>query len=125
MTERLTLEQLRALQAQPRPRGGNKFHARKCTVDGHEFDSRREARRYQALRLLEQAGEIRDLELQPPFVIHSVAGGAVCTYIADFRYLDVRTGHMVVEDVKGVRTPVYRLKRKFVQAEYGISVREV
>lgn len=124
MADRLSLEQLRAEWAATRtPK--HKYGAKPCDVDGHHFDSRREARRYRQLRLLEQAGQIRDLELQPRYVIHALGGGEACTYIADFRYVDVATGHVAVEDAKGVRTAVYRLKRKFVLLEYGITVREV
>jgi hypothetical protein len=103
-------------------------------VDGHAFASFREADRYRELRLLERAGTIRDLELQPAYVLHAPRLGAdgelvglvpIAKYIADFRYVDVASGLDVVEDSKGVQTPVYRLKRKLIAIEYGIHVREV
>ena len=95
---------------------------RRTVVDGIAFDSAAEARRYQELRLLERAGEISGLELQPRYPLE-VNEQLVTTYFADFRYLD--HGIEVVEDVKGWRTPVYRLKKKFMKAVYGIEVREV
>ena len=101
-----------------------KYGAIRTTVNGITFASRAEARRYQALLLLERAGEIRDLELQPayPFVIKGILVG---TYRADFRYRVPGQPVPVVEDVKGVRTPVYRLKAKLMQAIYGITIQEV
>ena len=100
----------------------NKYHARKTEVDGIVFDSKREAARYSELKLLQAAGEIRDLELQPEYEL-AVAGRVVGKYIADFRYMD--GGRVVVEDAKGVRTDVYRLKKKMVEAIYGIKILEV
>lgn len=104
-----------------------KYGAIPTEVDGIRFASRAEARRYGVLRLLEAAGEIADLELQPSFEL-VVNGVKVATYRADFRYRDVATGETVVEDVKGGRatvTPVYRLKRRLVLALYGIEIKEV
>jgi hypothetical protein len=46
------------------------------------------------------------------------------TYIADFTYFE-KDGQQVIEDVKGVRTPVYRLKKKIIEAEYGIAITEI
>jgi hypothetical protein len=92
--------------------------------DGHVFDSKREARRYGVLLLLQKAGEIRDLEVHPQYPL-SVNGCPVCVYIADFRYVEVRTGAVVVEDAKGVRTAAYVIKTKLLYAVLGIAVREV
>jgi hypothetical protein len=109
-----------------------KYGAVPTTVDGVRFHSKAEARRYAELKLLERAGEIRELELQPKFPI--VAGGrwclkgrekTVCTYIADFRYRRGPKGILVIEDVKGMRTPVYKLKKKLVEAQYGIEIVEI
>lgn len=122
MTERLTAE---AWRAQQRPRRRHKFGAKACVVDGVKFPSRREARRYQQLRLLERAGEIGHLELQPAYPLHAHGGHQVAKYVADFRYVVVSTGEVVVEDAKGVKTPIYRLKARWLKAEYGIEVREV
>ena len=100
-----------------------KYGARRTEVDGHSFASQREANRYGELRLLEQAGEISGLELQPKFPL-IVNGQKVATYIGDFRYMDA-TGAVVVEDAKGVRTPLYRHKKRLLSALYGIEIREV
>jgi Protein of unknown function (DUF1064) len=101
----------------------NKFHARKVVLDTVTFDSVRESRRYQELRFLERAGEISQLELQPRFniVVNNVAVGF---YKADFRYLD-RDGQSHTEDAKGVRTAVYKLKKRIIEAMYGITIEEV
>jgi hypothetical protein len=100
----------------------SKYHARATTVDGIRFASAAEARRYSELILLQSAGEITDLELQPHYKC-VVNGQNVATYIADFRYIE--HGKVIVEDVKGVRTPVYRLKKKLVEALYGIEIVEI
>lgn len=73
--------------------------------------------------MLERAGEIHGLILQPEFPI-IVNGKKICKYIADFRYVN-RDIETVVEDAKGVKTDVYRLKKKLVEALYGITVQEV
>lgn len=104
----------------------NKFRAIKTTVDGVTFHSKKEAYRYQSLKLLERGGKILSIELQPEFLV-IVNGVKICKYIADFRYLDLATGKYVVEDVKslGTKTPVYRLKKKLVETLYSISIVEV
>ncbi len=102
----------------------SKYNAVRTEVDGFIFDSKAEARRYSELKLAEQAGEITALELQPKFSI-DINGKHICTYIADFKYTDNRTGRTVIEDVKGVKTPVYRLKKKLVEALHGITIQEI
>jgi hypothetical protein len=104
----------------------SKYNARKTEIDGFVFDSQAEGRRYSELRLLEKAGEVVDLELQPKYKI-VIRGKDICTYIADFRYSLKRPGGYVevVEDVKGFRTAVYRLKKKLVEATYVIEITEV
>ena len=99
----------------------NKYHAQKTEVDGIWFASKKEANRYIELRLLERAGEISDLKLQPRFPI-VMNGIKVCTYIADFQYID--KGKVVTEDVKGVKTPTYKIKKKLVKAVYNIDILE-
>jgi hypothetical protein len=102
-------------------------------VDGIVFASKAEARRYAELRLLEKAKEIYDLELQPKFPIYVTRPGhttsrsdkPVTTYIADFRYRRGPRGILTIEDVKGMKTPVYRLKKKLVEAQYGIQIQEI
>lgn len=109
--------------------GAHKYHAKPTVTDGIRFASKAEAARYLELVLLQRAGAIRDLELQPAFPI-TVYGrdGSPHTpivYVADFRYRSGQEGILVVEDVKGVRTPVYRLKKKLVEAQYGITITEI
>ena len=86
------------------------------------FDSRREARRHEQLLLLEKARDIADLKRQVPFRLE-VNGELVCTYKADFTY--IKKGVLVVEDAKGCKTPVYRLKKKLMRAVHGIEISEV
>jgi hypothetical protein len=71
-------------------------------VDGITFDSKKEAARYQELKLMERAKEIYKLELQPKFPI-CIEGKKVFEYRADFRYWDGPAGNCIVEDVKGVK----------------------
>lgn len=109
---------------------GHKYRNEKWEVDGKTFDSRREARRYQELRLMLRAGVITDLQLQVPFELipSQRVGGKVVErpvkYIADFVYTTA-DGVQVVEDTKGVRTKEYIIKRKLMLYKYGIRVWEV
>ena len=103
----------------------NKYNAKKVKLDGFTFDSKAEARRYGELKLLQKAGKISKLDVHPKISIH-VNDKFVCNYIADFNYYDQeRRGKNVYEDVKGVKTPVYNLKKKLVKAIYGIEIREI
>lgn len=103
----------------------NKFGAKKTEIDGFIFASKSEAARYAHLKLLVRIGEISDLELQPAFDF-ILDGTKICRYIADFRYREVATGEIIVEDVKSTptKTPEYRIKKKLMYAFYGIDVRE-
>lgn len=114
----------------------SKYNSRKTEVSGITFDSKKEAGRYQELLLLAQAGEIKDLKLQPEFTLQEAfttpQGERVraVKYRADFSYsrrvkegVDTRW-ERVVEDVKGVRTKEYQLKRKLMLAK-GVKVVEV
>lgn len=126
MTAAITSAQYREI-AKPERHGRIKVaSAIRRTVDGRVFASLKEAQRYQALRFREIAGEIRDLECQPKYVIE-INGVRICEVIPDFRYV-TRTGRVIVEDVKSRHTqkdPVYRLKKKLVEATHYISVVEV
>lgn len=110
-------------------RDTSKYRAKPTVVDGIRFHSQKEARRYQALRMLLRAGEIQDLRLQPEFPLcpwmsdHSDIR-VIGKYRGDFAY-ETRAGEVVVEDVKGFKTPLYRWKKKHVEAQYGITIREV
>ena len=110
-------------------RGGNKYHAKKTTVDGITFDSNKEAMRWLELKALEKAGAISGLnrqqrvELIPAFEASGKHYRAT-TYIADFVYFDKAVGQTVYEDCKGYRTDVYRLKAKLFAYKFGMSIRE-
>lgn len=102
----------------------SKYHNRKTVVDGIVFDSAKEAARWCELRLLERAGEIQGLQRQVRYeLIPKQSGERAVNYIADFVYTEA--GQTVVEDVKGVKTPEYRLKRKLMLWRHGIVIREV
>ena len=95
----------------------SKYHAKKTVVEGIEFDSAREAKRYTRLRALEEEGKIQHLRLQVPFeLLPSFECDGVkyrgMKYVADFVY--VRDGKVVVEDCKGFRTPEYKMKKKLM-----------
>lgn len=110
-----------------RPR--SKYGAVKTTVDGIVFDSAKEARRYSELKLLEKAGEIHGLRLQPRYEL-LVKDVMLGEYRADFvycRFIDRKreNGETIVEDVKGFKTPLYRWKKRHVEAQYGIEIREI
>ena len=102
-----------------------KYNNTKIRVDGRLFDSKAEAARWQELSLLERAGEIAELERQVEYeLIPKQKGERAVKYIADFRYKD-HEGKTVVEDTKGVKTPVWIIKRKLMLRVHGIRVREV
>jgi uncharacterized protein DUF1064 len=112
----------------------SKYGAVATTVDNIRFHSAREARRYKELKLLERAGEITDLVLQPRFDLWAAKPltngyrdiALVGAYVGDFKYRDQRNGGVtVVEDVKGLRTRMYQLKKKIVEACHGIQIREI
>jgi hypothetical protein len=102
---------------------GNKFSAKRTVVDGITFDSKAEAKRWFDLRTLALNGVISDLERQVryDFAINGVKLGF---YKADFRYRNER-GELVVEDVKGVRTPMFSLKAKLMKALHGVTIAEI
>jgi hypothetical protein len=92
-------------------------------VDG--FHSHAERDRYIELEMLEKGGAISNLECQPAFDI-VVNATRIATYRADFRYVDNETGQPIVEDIKGgASTPVFRLKKKLVEALYDVQIREI
>ena len=100
----------------------NKYNAQRTIVDSIAFHSKAESNRYKILKLLENAGHIRDLKLQAsmPFVYNGIR---LFTYYADFTYYS--DGIFVVEDVKGMRTPLYKLKKKMIEVYYGIKITEI
>lgn len=88
------------------------------------FASKAEARRGEDLAMLEQAKEITLLEYQPRWKL-MVNGQLICTYIGDFRYYDCQQKRWVVEDVKGVETREFHIKRKLMKAMHGIEIEVV
>jgi hypothetical protein len=107
--------------------GRSKYHAKKTCIDGIVFDSKREADRYLVLKSMEEDGTIENLrrqvryELIPDFEVDGKHYRPVY-YVADFVY--VEDGKEVVEDVKGMRTDVYRLKSKLFARRYGKVIKE-
>jgi len=111
------------------PARKSKYGAEPTTVDGLRFASKREAARYRVLKLRMQAREIRNLQCQPIFALKTINGVEVAQYVADFEYDEI--GPLgwgdwvhVVEDVKGARTDVYKLKKRWFEKQYGITIRE-
>ena len=87
------------------------------TVDGITFASRAEMLRYGELKALQRAGKISGLKLQPRFLlIPKTEHERACYYVADFEY--EKDGAHIVEDVKGVRTAAYKIKRKLFRWKY-------
>lgn len=110
----------------------SKYGAKKTQVNGITFDSLAEAKRYRELMLLQRSGIVTDVQLQPSYTLipgfkHKATGKRVqaITYKADFlvTYAD---GHQEIEDVKGMLTPVYKLKKKlFMNAYPELTIKEV
>lgn len=101
----------------------SKYHSKKVIVDGIEFDSKREGERYIQLKMLEKAGLIKNLELQKVFILQpsfKKNGKTIrkITYRADFCYYDNHLEKYVVEDVKGMKTEVYKIKKKMFEYVY-------
>ena len=132
--EKLGRDQARAAMGKP-----GKYHNRKCTVTLPEsgktitFDSEKEARRFGELALLQKAGSVRNLRLQANYTLqegYTTAEGErvrPIVYRADFTYQERTPAGWwtVVEDVKGVRTKEYGMKRKLMLEKFGVSIREV
>ena len=102
----------------------NKYHNKKVIYNGITFDSIKEKNRYIELKLLERAGVIKDLklqyefELQPAFILNKKKIKKI-SYIADFFYFDNKLNDYVVEDTKGMRTDVYKIKKKMFEELYN------
>lgn len=125
MTRALKPAEYRAIN-----RRHHKFSAKSRVVEGITFPSRLQAQRYGELRLLEKAGMIKELRLELPYRI-TINDQLVCVYKADFVYDEFVKEHagwvewrVVIEDAKGMQTPVYRLKKKLMKAVHGITIRE-
>lgn len=98
-----------------------KYGNQRVTIGGLTFDSKREAKRWLELVEEERAGRISQLERQVRFEL-SIAGVKVCDYVSDFCY--IRDGQRVVEDSKGMKTAVYRLKKRMMLAVHQIEIFE-
>jgi len=126
---RATLNEMRDSPTERKKRD-SKYGNTQVTDAGIKFDSKAEHKRWQYLVMLEKAKEIKDLKLQVPFVLIPAqvrpSGGIerAMTYIADFAYL-TRAGAYVVEDVKGVSTDTWIIKRKLMLFVFGIEVMEI
>ena len=99
----------------------NKYKNKKTQVDMYIFDSAKEAQRYRELKLLERAGEISNLELQPRFLLQESfkKNGKIyrkIEYIADFKYIE--KDKTIIEDVKGLQTDVFKIKHKLFEKKY-------
>lgn len=124
----------------------SKYNNQKIYLDGFLFDSKKEAQRYQQLKLMEKAGVICDLkrqvkyELVPAQYVDGKCVERAVTYTSDFEYYvlkdlrqksvmaDVKAktiGQYIVEDVKGMRTDVYKIKKKLMLYRYGIQITEI
>lgn len=115
MTEKITAAEFRKKKQA-------KYRNIKVERDGIKFDSIKESQRYAKLKLLQQAREITNIELQPRFDI--IVNGVKCGfYKADFR-ITWKSGNVTIEDVKGMKTTVYQLKKKLIEAIYGITIIE-
>ena len=104
----------------------SKYHNKKTIIDGIEFDSKKEANRYLELKLLQKANKISNLRLQVPFVLIEKSNyGRTIKYIADFVYYDNDAKNDVIEDTKGYRTDVYKLKKRLLAERYNIDIHEL
>ena len=104
----------------------NKYKNTKTVIDNIKFASIKEAERYNILNLLERTGKISNLELQKKYIlIPKQKGYRECAYYADFVYILNRTNEVIVEDVKGVRTEVYKIKKKLMKYIYNIDIKEI
>lgn len=109
------------------PPRAHKYNAQKTEVDGITFDSKKEASRYVELKYMEWTGEIQYLSLQPEYELQAAFQAPdgekirAIVYRADFIYW--KNGHCIVEDVKGVQTPVFKIKAKMFKFRYpGIKL---
>ena len=105
-------------QGEAKPKYGNK----KTEVNGQEFDSRKEARFFLQLQ---QDPTVKSIRTQVKYeLIPKQQGERACLYVADF-VVEYQSGEVVVYDVKGMRTPLYVVKRKLMLWVHGIKIREV
>lgn len=108
-----------------------KYHNQKITINGIRFDSIKESHRYNELKWLERAGIIKELELQKTFELQPKFKNKLgehiraITYVADFYYYNNEKQEYVVEDTKGFRTEVYKIKKKLFEYKYNMCIKEI
>lgn len=107
--------------------GGNKYYNKKVIIDGIKFDSQKEGNRYLELKLLQRAGEIKDLKIHPRYLLQpsfekNGKKYRKIEYVADFAYTE-KNGNIVVEDTKGIETEAFKIKHKLF--EYKIPQLEL
>jgi hypothetical protein len=144
MKPRFTIEQLQKLQKEGKIRGfkvgdinvadlsetpavkgkQSKYRNKKTEINGIVFDSEKEANRYRQLLWMLKAGVIGLLQLQVPYELNE-GGTHSLLYIADFVYVERKTGKTIVEDVKGWRTQEYKKKRRLMKKVHGIVIKEI
>lgn len=107
-----------------KPKQRSKYGAVPTIVDGIRFASKKEAAHYGTLKILERAKKISFLQLQPVFNL-GANGQLICKYVADFQYLDHSDMHIHTVDCKGMKTDVYRLKKKMMKILLNIEIEEV
>lgn len=98
----------------------SKYRAQPQVTEDGRFDSKKELRRWEKLKQMAAAGQIHGLtrdNKQKTFILHGVNGAIICRYVGDFVYTE--NGQKVCEDAKGMKTPVYKLKRKLFLDEHG------
>ena len=109
----------------------SKYKNKKIIIDGIKFDSKKEGNRYIQLKTLEKEGLIQELKLQKEFLLQPAfkKNGKTyrkITYKADFCYFSVKEGKYIVEDVKGFKTEVYKLKKKIFEYVYkDLELKEI
>ena len=101
----------------------SKYNNQKTIVDGIVFDSKKEATRFGQLKAMERAGIINDLKLQIPMP-YELNGKKIFKYVCDFVYFHRDKNELIFEDVKGMKTPVYKLKKKLIENSYNIKITE-
>lgn len=117
----------------------SKYGNKKILMGGNKYDSKKEANRHKELMLLEKANQISNLQVQVPYVLipsqyenilqpngknKKACVERACKYIADFVYLD-KNNNVIVEDVKGIKTEVYKIKKKLMLFIHNIKIKEV
>lgn len=130
MSERMTVAEYKAKKP-----GKSKYRNKPVVVDGVRIDSKREARRWGELQMLERAGDIRELERQVPIELAPPVRfegekreKPALRIVVDFRYVDCRLNRRIVEDVKSTPTAkkeAFRIKRHLLKSVHGIDVRIV